>query len=470
MSIKIPRALPQRRPAVLRLSALLASAFAVALPLAAEAATPTLAQALAQMDSEQAANIEGKAGMRVRNAAEFERMKAYVRSHYEGVVANHHFELSPGEVFDCVDELTQPGARRHGLTRANWVKAPSQLPVDADAAATSANDTEALQERHRRDPGIFLKAHNASVDADGHAKSCAQGTIPLKRLELKRLAAFETLEHFRHKKGRPNSSGGGNGSDFQTLATQHEYAHAYNYVTNWGAESTLNIWRAYTELDSEFSLSQIWVTGGSPVETIEAGWQVYPNRVSSHEHDAHLFIYSTQDGYANTGCYDLTCDDFVQTNSSVAIGGYYTNHSVVNGSQYITKILIQKDGTLGNWWIAVDGVYAGYYPRTLYDTSGIRNQAAKVDFGGEITNYFPSGRHTRTDMGSGYKPSAGYGYAAYQRTIRYVNTSNVYSTPTLSESRTKSACYDIDVLTSTGTWKTYFYFGGEGYSTTAGCL
>ena len=85
----------------------------------------------------------------------------------------------------------------------------------------------------------------------------------------------------------------------------------------------------------------------------------------------------------------------------------------------------------------------------------------------EIINSSPSGRHTKTDMGSGYKPASGFGYAAYQRTIRYVNTSNVYSTPSLTESRTKSACYDIDVSTSTGTWKTYFYFGGEGYGT--GC-
>ncbi|HEV8691835.1 MAG TPA: neprosin family prolyl endopeptidase, partial [Ideonella sp.] len=98
------------------------------------------------------------------------------------------------------------------------------------------------------------------------------------------------------------------------------------------------------------------------------------------------------------------------------------------------------------------------------DTSGIRDQAAKVDFGGEIVNTWPSGRHTKTDMGSGYKPSAGYGYAACQRTIRYVNTSNVYSTPGLTETRTKSGCYDIDASYTTGTWKTYFYFGGEGYN------
>jgi len=448
---------------------LLAGLIAATLPMVAQAATPTLADSLAQMDAEQIGNFIGRPGARVRDNAQFERMKTYLRSHYQGVVANHHFEMSPGEVFDCVDALTQPGARRHGLTAANWVSKPSMRPTESMDEASDADQERGAQERHQRDPGIFLSPARGEVDAEGQAKSCAKGTIPMKRLTLPKLAAFETLEHFRHKRGRPGTSGlpGQQGGDMQVQASVHEYAHAYDYVSNWGAESTLNIWKSFVELGSEFSLSQIWVTGGSPVETIEAGWQVYPNRQSSHEYDAHLFIYSTQDGYANTGCYDLTCDDFVQTNSDVAIGGYYTNHSQVNGTQYAQKILIYKDGTLGHWWIKVGDVYAGYYPRTLYDTSGIRNQAAKADFGGEIVNSWPGGRHTKTDMGSGYKPASGSGYAAYQRTIRYVNTSNYYATPSLTESRTKSACYDIDVSTSTGTWKTYFYFGGEGYGT--GC-
>ncbi len=440
---------------------LLAGLLGAALPVSALATSATLTESLSHMEAEQAQAFVGQPGFRVRSGVELERMKAYLRAHYDGVVALHSFEMSPGLVFDCVDALTQPGARRLGLTQANWVSAPSMLPAEPPTATGNAPQDQAALERHQRDPGIFLSPAGAEVDAHGQAKRCAPGTIPMKRLTLQSLAAFETLEHFRHKRGQPG------GEAQNQLASVHEYAHAYQSVSNWGAESTLNIWKAYTELNSEFSLSQIWVVGGSPVQTIEAGWQVYPNRQSSHKSDAHLFIYSTQDGYANTGCYDLTCDDFVQTNSDVAIGGYFTKQSQVNGSQYASKILIQKDGTLGHWWIAVGGVYAGYYPRTLYATSGIRNQAAKVDFGGEIVNTSPSGRHTRTDMGSGYQPANGFGYAAYQRTIRYVNTSNVYSTPSLTESRTKSACYDIDVGTSTGTWKTYFYFGGEGYGT--GC-
>ena len=448
---------------------LIAALVAATLPAFSEAATPTLGESLAAMQARQASEFQGRPGSKVRDAAEFERMKDYLRQHYAGVVARHQFELSPNEVFDCVDELTQPGARRLGLTRADWQRRPSQAPTDTEA---DENLAPAL-DRHGRDPGVFLKpaaAGTADVDAEGQAKTCAKGTIPMKRLTLERLAAFETLEHFRHKRGLPGTGGlPGEGRQMMPEATVHEYAHAYQNVSNWGGEATLNVWRSYTELNSEFSLSQIWAVAGSGsgLQTVEAGWQVYPNRQDSHIHDAHLFIYSTQDGYDNTGCYDLTCDDFVQTNSDVAIGGYFTNHSVVNGTQYATKIMLLKDHTTGHWWVKVGDVYAGYYPRSLYNSAGLRDKATKIDFGGEIVNAWPSGRHTRTDMGSGYQPSAGWSYAAYQRTIRYIDLNYAYHTPSLTESRTKSACYDIDSAYDSGTWKTYFYFGGEGYGT--GC-
>jgi Neprosin len=356
---------------------LLAALIAAALPSITLAAAPTLARALAQMEDQHASDFQGRPGTRVRNAAEFDRMKSYLRTHYAGVVARHHFELSPHQVVDCIDELTQPGARRHGLTRASWVTQPRTAPAES---APDAAGTEAALDRHGRDPGVFLHpagqaGAGADVDADGRAKSCKPGTIPKLRLTLPRLAAFETLEHFRHKRGRPGEGGLPGRGEQTALSTVHEYAHAYQFVDNWGGESTLNIWKAYTEKASEFSLSQIWAVGGSgsDLQTVEAGWQVYRNRhLLSHPSDAHLFIYSTQDGYDDTGCYDLDCDDFVQTNSDVAVGGYFTNQSVVGGSQYATKIMALKDHADGHWWVKVGDVYAGYYPRSLYDSSGIR--------------------------------------------------------------------------------------------------
>jgi hypothetical protein len=67
-------------------------------------------------------------------------------------------------------------------------------------------------------------------------------------------------------------------------------------------------------------------------------------------------------------------------------------------------------------------------------------------------------------MGSGAFPQLGYKKAAYTRNIRYLNTSNVWTKSKLTVSRTNAKCYDITVTPSTGSWGTYFYFGGSGYN------
>src|SRR5437867_2347837 len=94
----------------------------------------------------------------------------------------------------------------------------------------------------------------------------------------------------------------------------------------------------------------IWVLrgSGSSLETVEAGWQKYPDLYG--DWNARLFIYFTPDDYGRGGCYNLTCGAFVQTNSSIYIGGRFSAYSVMGGTQSIVKIGWFKDGTSGNWW------------------------------------------------------------------------------------------------------------------------
>jgi len=93
----------------------------------------------------------------------------------------------------------------------------------------------------------------------------------------------------------------------------------------------------------------------------------------------------------------------------------------------------------------------------------LRDQASYVDFGGEIVNDETDDRHTRTDMGSGHWPYEGFGWTAYQRAVRYVDTSNFYQRATkLNRSVTNNMCYDLSLQSSSGDWEEYFYFGGSG--------
>jgi Neprosin len=98
--------------------------------------------------------------------------------------------------------------------------------------------------------------------------------------------------------------------------------------------------------------------------------------------------------------------------------------------------------------------------------SGLRPHSSKVSFYGEIIDYRPEGRHTRTDVGSGHFPRDGFGFAAYQRRVRTITTGNVWSLhPALTTDRTDANCYDIVVYDSADDWECYFYFGGPGYNT-----
>lgn len=46
----------------------------------------------------------------------------------------------------------------------------------------------------------------------------------------------------------------------------------------YGAKATMNVWEPKIQQSNEFSLSQIWILGGSfgqDLNSIEAGWQVF---------------------------------------------------------------------------------------------------------------------------------------------------------------------------------------------------
>jgi hypothetical protein len=374
-------------------------------------------------DSDHVANDRERRKME-KYLAEFVRKEDIVRS----------LKLSSGEIIDCVDIYKQPAMRHPGMERHELQWKPTGDPSDRGSEIEIEPEYLLAQEQ------------------------CPEKSVPIRRLTMDILKNFQTLEQFRMKNPPHLVDGPTN---------LHQYAHAYRSGDNWGAQSILNVWSPYTERADEFSLSQIWVVRGSgdDRETVEAGWQKYRDLYGDYR--PRLFIYFTPDNYGDGGCYNLTCDAFVQVSNSVYIGGGFTNISQHPHPATAWEFALrwQKDGTTGHWWLKYGDTWVGYYPRSLFDANGLRDKAAKVDFGGEIIDEQPGGRHTKTDMGSGHFPNDGFGYAAYHRQIRYITTSNVWGThPSLTDTRTDSDCYDISVSNSSGSWERYFYFGGPGYN------
>jgi Neprosin/Neprosin activation peptide len=389
---------------------------------------------------------------RVANPRERQRMERYfgdlVRK--EDVVTS--LRLRSGEVVDCVDLYKQPALRRRGMEAHRIELRPRGEPEEkGNVEEKPASDKDVDPSSSSRQ----LSASRQEYGAEGEI--CPEKTIPIRRMDAEILRNFRSLDDF-FRKHPPHVVDG--------PTNLHQYAHAYRTGDNWGAQSILNVWGPYTERASEFSLSQIWVVRGSgrTRETVEAGWQKYRDLYGDYR--PRLFIYFTPDNYGTGGCYNLTCSAFVQVSNSVYIGGGFTNVSQHPhpSTAWEFKLRWQKDGTEGHWWLKYGDTWVGYYPRTLFDSDGLRDLAAKVDFGGEIIDEQPSGRHTRTDMGSGHFPGDGFGYAAYHRQIRYITTRNIWGVrPSLTATRTDADCYDITLHNSSDSWERYFYFGGPGF-------
>ncbi|KAI3817529.1 hypothetical protein L1987_11324 [Smallanthus sonchifolius] len=212
--------------------------------------------------------------------------------------------------------------------------------------------------------------------------------------------------------------------------------HAIGYVTPgefYGAKAILNVWEPNVT-GYDFSLSQIWVIADvptRPVNTVEAGWHIYPN---VHKDSLpRLFTYWTPDGY-RSGCYNMVCPGFVQTNQKVCLGAAIDPISTYNGQQYDVAFMISKDPKNGDWWLTV------------------RSEVRDL------------GRHTSTQMGSGHFQDEGFGKAAYARNLEVVDEDNklnaVYDLQLLADNPN---CYGVKNGYSDA-WGNYIYFGGPGYN------
>lgn len=396
---------------------------------------------------------------RVANATELRRMREFLTNRVETSSIVAHFVSPDGSEVDCVDIYRQPALLQPEMRGHQIEFQPGSWP--------------SLPEASRR-----LGEERAEPVSTELGLGCPEGSVPIPRITLDTLRRFRTLDDFfkkvpSHLENAVDKRAVEAPQDLAQYGeplplrdgptSLHQYAHAYQVVSNLGAHSILNLWSPFVERSNEFSLSQIWVLRGSGknLETVEAGWQVFRDLYGDSR--AHLFIYYRPD--TTGGCYNNTCGKFVQVSSTITPGTGYSAYSTLDGPQQTIALFLYKDGASGHWWLRHGDTWVGYWPRSLFDAGGLRDRADKVDFGGEIIDRQIGGWHTRTDMGSGRFPSAGFGRAAYHRGIVFVDTAGASRHVSLIPSRTDTYCYDIVLGTSTASgWQRHFYFGGPGYN------
>ncbi|XP_056160635.1 uncharacterized protein LOC115663166 [Syzygium oleosum] len=340
-----------------------------------------------------------------------------------------------GEVIDCVDIFKQP-AFDHPLLKNHTM----QMKPSSNRKANGAGYVE----------GAFSQAWWKYGE-------CPEGTIPIKRPQNH--TNHHVTPMIPHVK-RLNLSG----NDF-SAPYRHEYAVAFMQGGNlMGGHARFSVWNP-TVMDSEISFSQIWLGSGPDenVNTVEAGWMVNRKRRSDST-EAEIFIYWTSDGYKKTGCYNLECDGFVQTNKKIALGGLIRPVSTYGGQPYDLTIDITKNDFTGWWWLRILDIEVGYWPREIF--TYLKGPADRVIWGGEIASNKPGGSHTATQMGSGHFPYEGFGKASYFRNLKVVDDRFIERDPeNLGKGVTRPECYDLLHNADSPDFGVNFYYGGPGFST-----
>lgn len=342
-------------------------------------------------------------------------------------------ESPDGDVMDCVLVHHQP-AFDHPVLKGTKPFDPPERPDGYNHAGTESENYQLW-----------------SLSGE----SCPEGTIPIRRTTERDILRANSIQRFGRKIPKPVRRDSSNGG--------HE--HAVGYVSGeeyYGAKASINVWDPKVTDRFEFSLSQMWVISGSfgdDLNTIEAGWQVSPELYGDNY--PRFFTYWTTDAYQATGCYNLLCSGFVQTNNKIAIGAAISPTSSYNGGQFDISLLIWKDPKHGNWWLEFgSGVLVGYWPADLF--THLRDHASMVQFGGEVVNSQASGSHTSTEMGSGHFSGEGFGKASYFRNMQVVDWDNsLIPLSNLKVLADNPNCYDIRGGIN-NVWGNYIYYGGPG--------
>ncbi|KAD5802712.1 hypothetical protein E3N88_14072 [Mikania micrantha] len=293
-----------------------------------------------------------------------------------------------GDTIDCVHISHQPAFDHPILKNHTIIKTrPSYHPDWIKDVNNKMNGSKvgSLTSPPRKHESITQLWHSNG--------KCPKGTIPIRRTNKDDVKKKHSL-----LVAQPS---------FTDVRKGHEYAIVNTNGVFYGAKATLNLWNPMIQEQKEFSLGQLWITGGSiyDLNTIEAGWQVAPPVFG--DTNTRLFIYWTSDGYQHTGCYNHQCSGFIQTNNEIALGG------------------------------------------SISPTS-------------QVINIASGGQHTTTQMGSGHFPQEGAGKASYIKDIQIVDESNNFRTPQgLSTYTPEKSCYDIlmDMNDNSGS---QIFYGGPG--------
>ncbi|XP_004501481.3 protein neprosin-like [Cicer arietinum] len=360
-----------------------------------------------------------------------------------------------GDIIDCIDIYKQlafdhPTLKNHTIKRVPDFVLESESPSRENSLNASSDVFQTWQK----------------------SGSCPEGTVPIRRILKEDLLRVSSLDRFGQKPIEPffNSTNISNlnfsnltANDGQVNLINRSDAHLVAYGFNFiGAQASINVWNPNVEREEDFTTAQMWLktNNGPNFESIESGWMVNPKLYG--DHNTRLFVYWTKDSYNSTGCFDLTCQGFVQTNKDIVLGGTLGPISSPFKQQYEFNVGIFWDNE-GNWWLKVmNSIPVGYWPAEFL--GGLKHSATLIQWGGQVFSYAvkTDPPHTGTQMGSGSEANGRFGVACYMSNVRIKDYSQSLKYPQfVSTHAAEPYCYNT--LNDAPYGKDpVFYFGGAG--------
>ncbi|XP_010527463.1 PREDICTED: uncharacterized protein LOC104804800 [Tarenaya hassleriana] len=353
-----------------------------------------------------------------------------------------------------LSELQEAEIQRH-LKRINEPAVKSIKSLDGDIF-DCVNITNQLAFDHPLLKNHTIQSGFISTQLWQRSGKCPENTVPIRRTTREDLLRWGSIESYGKKD--PNSIRNyGSHPAANNDPTVHEYAiirgrrgGIYN-----GIEAAINVWKPHVQELDEFSLAQMWILGGidaPDLNSLEAGWQVYP-RLYGDDNPQSLYFLDR--------CYNHMCSGFVQTNQGIGVGATFDRVSTYDGEQFMVTLLIMKDPQSGDWWLIVNDVSVGYWPKSIL--SHLKGSASAVEWGGEILNFKVGGRHTSTGMGSGHFAEEGFKKSCNMDHISIVDEHHAKRDAEIDQAFMDNAkCYNLAHGSNDPKWRTYIYFGGPG--------
>jgi hypothetical protein len=329
-------------------------------------------------------------------------------------------------------------------------------------------------------------AFDGRPDDQGNPRACPSGSVPILRITPEQILKAGGLASYigalspkdYPMKGNPMMGGpteggpteGGPTSVPPGVPAAPMESGNYAYVTTRypsgsiiAGQVTLSIFAPFvqggpkgTQSLVDHSLGQTWLIGSDGIQTVETGWIVSPFVNHGDQTNAHLFVYSTSQGYNVNGCYNsdsslygLPCLTYYRLPGAQYTAGMQLPATTFGGSTQ-TLELYTYFGTAGgsNAWIIYN---VGYFPASNYSGTMATGTAHQYYGGYEV--YDHSGNWV-IPMGSGAASNAGFGQAAYIDLMEAENSNGTWSVNFGGPQSTASA-----YTAYTGT--SGYYFAGD---------